>query len=423
MMQAPRLLLVIANLWIITNVRSWTSIARQSRSIFQRSFFPQSFQSNCILQSHKEEECLIPIPNPNSNPHSKSLSGVSYASVSRGIDALYPPHELEKRNAHSRTDGYWKYVSRGEDPPKEFTYGEFDVEFFGELLDIAWNYFVCGNESGSGSGNSSSIPWKDKVFCDIGSGAGRLVLSAAALHPHWKLCRGLEILPTIHDVSVQVLNDCKLRNVESANSTEYSLRIPNFKSNETIAEVQDDSNAHLPLAPIHLTCGSFTDPYECLYDLDCAFVFSSCMKPQLLNELSIAIGRQLRPGSIIITTEFPLVLRGTIDPLEEDDTMPHGDYEIELLDKIDGWCWLMGGQSTAYIHRVKKSLWKEYDGPRTKPVLSLEDEAYRLVQLIESGKLTDPKAFWRGVHNELSFRGIDAKSLSIEEIVLELISK
>jgi hypothetical protein len=32
---------------------------------------------------------------------------------------LYPPFELEKRNAQSRTDGYWKYVSRGEEPPKE----------------------------------------------------------------------------------------------------------------------------------------------------------------------------------------------------------------------------------------------------------------------------------------------------------------
>ena len=416
-MQRRRKCVVVINLWIITTVRSWittTNVGQPSRS-------------KHILQTHRaesqQEECLIPTPNPNSDPNAKSMSGVSYASVTRGIDALYPPHELEKRNAHSRTDGYWKYVSKGEEPPKEFTYGEFDVEFFGELLDIAWNYFVCSNDTELGSSNSSSTPWKDKVFCDIGSGAGRLVLSAAALHPHWKLCRGLEILPTIHDVSVQVLNDCKLPGDEISNSTEYSLCVPEINSNQTITQAEDSSNLHLPLAPIHFACGSFTDPYQSLYDIDCAFVFSSCMKPQLLKELSIAIGRQLRPGSIIITTEFPLVLRGTIDPLEDDVTMPHGDYEIELLDKVDGWCWLMGGESTAYIHRVKKSLWGEYKGPRTKPQMSLEDEAYQLVQLIESGKLTDPKAFWRGVHNELYFRGINVESLSIEEIVLELLSK
>lgn len=366
----------------------------------------------------QEEECLlIPEPNPNSDPNATSLSNVPYSLVTRGIDALYPPQELTKRNAQSRTDGYWKYVSRGEDPPKEFTYGEFDIEFFGELLDIAWKFFTEDHEQR----DASSVPWNNRVFCDIGSGTGRLVLSAAALHPNWKLCRGLEILQTIYDISVQILDDCTLTAEERASvSATYGLRIP-VVNGTNVCQEPEESNSSLPLAPIQFTCGSFLNAYEYLGNIDCAFVFSSCMKPSLIKDLSTAIGRQFRPGSIIITTEFPLVLRGQIDPLENDDSMPHGHYEIELLEKVDGWCWLMGGESTAYIHRVKTSLWSEYAGPRTKPNLSLDDEAYQLVQLMESGQLTDTKAFWRDVHNEMSFRGVSLADLSYEELIIELL--
>ena len=130
------------------------------------------------------------------------------------------------------------------------------------------------------------------------------------------------------------------------------------------------------------------------------------MKPELVKELSIAIGRQCKPGTIIITTEFPLFLSGTIEPLDMDESMPHGEYEIQLLEKIDGWCWLLGGQSTAYIHRVQTSLWEQYDGPRPMPHISLEEEAYQLVQLIESGKLTDSNEFLRRVRNDMIFNGL-----------------
>lgn len=407
---------ILAYLFIA--VESWAPITCQQISRLQEfitsSDIGLSAQKRAIIPTG---ECLVPEPNPNSDPNAKSLSGVPLSHVTRGIDALYPPQELEKRNAQSRTDGYWKYVSRGEEPPKEFTYGEFDVEFFGELLDTAWEYFT---ESEEQSDDASSVAWKDKVFCDIGSGTGRLVLSAAALHPNWKLCRGLEILQKIHDISVQILDDCELSADGSDSSlTKYCLRVP--MANETSTCWKKEQILPLPLAQIQYTCGSFLNAYEYLGDIDCAFVFSSCMKPSLVKDLSIAIGRQLRPGSIIITTEFPLVLRGHIDPLKDDKSMPHGNYEIELLEKVDGWCWLMGGESTAYIHRVKTSLWKEYAGPRNKPQLSLEDEMYQLVQLMRSDQLTDPDAFWRDVCNELSFRGISPDGLSSEELLNELL--
>ena len=82
------------------------------------------------------------------------------------------------------------------------------------------------------------------------------------------------------------------------------------------------------------------------------------------------------------------------------------EYEIQLLEKIDGWCWLLGGKSTAYIHRVQTSLWEEYDGPRAMPKPSLEEEAYQLVQLIESGKFTDANEFLRRVRNDMIFHGL-----------------
>jgi hypothetical protein len=400
--------------------QAWTFLPHQrslQRTNRVSSFSPQKLQLHESPRTRTQEECLIPLPNPNADPNATSLSNVSFSAVSRGIDLLYPPHELETRNSKSRTDGYWKFLERGEDPPKEFTYGEFDVDFFGELLDRAWGYYVEGHGDAA-STEPSCIPWKDKVFCDIGSGTGRLVIAAAALHPNWKLSRGLEILQGIHDVAVHIGDTCKLSAAEyetNNKSLQYILRVPMETNNQTNTPVlREESNSSLPLAPIQFTCGSFSDPYQYLGDIDCAFVFSSCMKPPLLKELSVAIGRQFRPGSIVITTEFPLVLRGQIHPLEEDDSMPHGGYELEILERVDGWCWLMGGESTAYIHRVKKSLWEDYSGPRTKPILSLEEEAFRLVQLMERGELTDTKRFMRNVYNNFLFHGISLTSLATD---------
>jgi hypothetical protein len=91
--------------------------------------------------------------------------------------------------------------------------------------------------------------------------------------------------------------------------------------------------------------------------------------------------------------------------------MPFGDYEIELLDKIDGWCWLMGGESTAYIHRVKRSLSENYGGPREVPYLDLKEEAFQLVQLMEKGELTDTKEFMRNVRNNMIFNGLPPEFL------------
>jgi hypothetical protein len=101
--------------------------------------------------------------------------------VESGLDVLFPPEDIGDRNFISRKDGYWSFVYKGEEPDKALVYGEFEVGFFAQLLDRAAHHF---------SDSSMDNNWDDRVFCDLGSGAGRLVIGAAALHPGWKLCRG-----------------------------------------------------------------------------------------------------------------------------------------------------------------------------------------------------------------------------------------
>ena len=388
--------------------------------------------------SRSEEECLLlPEPNPNFNANATSLSGVLFSKVMSGIDALYPPYELTKRNARSRSDGYWKYIERGEEPPQQLTYGEFDVDFFGILLDKSWKYFLEMEMSSTSDkvehGKQHHVedtphPWEGRTFCDIGSGSGRLVLTAAALHPAWKLCRGIEILSGLHNMSVSIAKSCRrpeddsmarqMLGMKNDEHELFALRIPcgNASDNATPLRASNNRAQYLPLAPIEFTCGSFTDPYEYVGDIDCAFCFSSCMKPDIIQDLSVAIGRQCKPGTIVITTEFPLFLHGRVDPVDNDASIPYGPYEIELLEKVDGWCWLLGGQSTAYIHRVKRSSWEDYAGPRRRPQSSLEAEAYNLVQLIENGTLTNKNDFLRRVRNSMIFHDLPPEFIpEIEE--------
>jgi len=283
-----------------------------------------------------------------------SSSGTMYCDVLSGLNKLYPPDELSARNAISRTDGYWKYISKGEEPPPTLTYGEFDFLFFSDLIDKA----IVLHDGGEGRGNIA-----EKTFTDIGSGTGRLVIGAAALHPKLKLSRGIEILQGIHDSAVSNLELC----TKSDETQWLSYGMTNGNEGE------------LNLASIEFECGSFDDPYEYIGDSDVIFVFSTCFTPEMMSNLSDGIGRQCKPGTIVITTEYKLNTSGLIDPLVSDSRMPHGDYSIDLVDSIDGTCWLVGGRSTAHVHKVTKSLW-DGTGPRQKPETSVQLECVQEAQ-------------------------------------------
>ena len=110
------------------------------------------------------------------------------------MQILYPPQNLEQRNAQSRTNGYWPYINNGQKPPQQLKHGEFDFYFFAQLIDKALGYYD-GTSFGSNVDNNNTTgiaaspdtthtnnTWEGKVFADIGSGTGRLVLAAAALH-------------------------------------------------------------------------------------------------------------------------------------------------------------------------------------------------------------------------------------------------
>jgi hypothetical protein len=136
----------------------------------------------------------------------------------------------------------------------------------------------------------------------------------------------------------------------------------------------------------------------------------------MMASLGKAIGRQCKPGAIVITTDYVLPLEGDIEPLEDDESMPSGPYKLELVESVGGWCWLTGGQSTAHIHRVITSLWQDGDGPRRRPVIPMEVQAYRIIKAMEAGELTDSKTFLRRVRNNMVFHGFPEKWLpSLDE--------
>lgn len=372
-------------------------------------------------------EKLIPEENPDFDPTRESSSGIPYVDVSEGLNRLYPPEALEERNAASRTDGYWPFIQKGEDPPKQFTYGEFDFFFLAELLDraVVQEY--------------AKTSWDDKVFCDIGSGTGRLVLGAAALHPGWKLCRGIEILEGISDVAQSKLESCRedvsnihidegeaeeldewtenengllVKAIETKEEQEEGGEAAGQKEADDIIEhgyaLPVDDDKRRSLAPVEFVCGSFEDPYLYFGDVDCVFCFSSCMSSSILQSLSQAVGRQCRPGAIVITTDFSLELRGYIPANADDEDLPHGEYQLALLETVDGYCWLTGGQSTAYIHRVEKSLW-DGTGPRIKPELPISEKAFRAVMAMEEAKDSSAIRFLSGVRNNMFFAGFPEK--------------
>eukprot|EP00536_Pseudo-nitzschia_multiseries_P004072 jgi/Psemu1/237266/estExt_Genewise1.C_660022 len=285
------------------------------------------------------------------------------------MDALFPRQGLDERIALSRKDGYWPFIKAGEDPPQEFVYGEFEFLLLEKSLERACELLEKDDE--------------DIVFCDLGSGTGRLVIATAALHPKWKLCRGIELLESIYEEAVEKVQDSSVSN----DTTGMNLSLPT-------------NDGSLTLAPIQLECGSFLDPYSSFCDANVLFCFSSCLPKHLLTELARSIGRQALPGTIVITTEYQLPLGGVLDPLPDDPEYPSGEYEFELVDTFSGDCTAVGGVSTVFIYRVVKSLGT--GERRVQPSIPVSELAYRAVQHMED---TDPKIFVRQVSNQMAFLG------------------
>jgi hypothetical protein len=279
--------------------------------LVQAASFQVNFQRSATTSSSTSLH-LQPVEDPNAKLNSKSLAGVVYSDVLDGLDRLYPPSDYAQRNAVSRAGGYWPYIKDGEEPPLELTYGEFDLPFFAEIIDKAVSFVGDGG---------STTSWEGKTFCDIGSGTGRLVVSAAALHPGLRLCRGVEFLTSCHDYGLDLVAKCN-----------------------NVLQVADDRG--LPMAPIELTNGSIGDDSTFVGDVDVFFISSSAMPSEVLDMISKAVGKQCKPGTVVVSTDYEIPREGVIDGKP---------YRLELLETMDGYCWIVGGKSTAYYYRLVQS--------------------------------------------------------------------
>lgn len=387
-------------------------------------------------QTSEKEISLLPEQNPYANNTATSLSGVRYSHVLNGLEAVFPPSELDRRTALSRTDGYFPFLREGKDPPQEFTYGEFDFYFFASLLDAAFDHYQTDprnqNDSIGAARNTAPQDWTNKTFCDIGSGTGRLVFAAAALHPGWKVCRGIELLPGIHEAALEIQqrlatpgpeNSQRLEQEPLTNHNDGSdrtddigdsrqtmkndpileLPIPHSANNDNYNDEEHQSTS-LPLAPVEFVCGSFEDPYVHFGDADIIFLFSTCLPKEGLANFAEAVGRQCKPGTIVITTDYMLPLEGFVRPVPGDDRIPSGNFKFTLQEQIQGWVWLTGGASTAFIQRVEQSAWDpEHTGPWERPEIPLEEKAYQAIQALEK---IDSERFLRSVYNDIIFSGL-----------------
>ena len=382
-------------------------------------------------QTSDNEITLLPEQNPYANNTATSVSGVRYSHVLSGLEAIFPPTELDRRTALSRTDGYFPFLREGKDPPQEFTYGEFDFYFFASLLDAAHDHYRADPRN---QNNVAQQDWTSKTFCDIGSGTGRLVFAAAALHPGWKVCRGIELLPGIHEAAVEIQQSLATKVPSQSQLQDESLvAIQDEKDNDIednhddvanldtnintapllelpipFSECNDDDNneqpTHLPMAPVEFVCGSFEDPYVHFGDADIIFLFSTCLPKEGLANFAEAVGRQCKPGTIVITTDYMLPLEGTVPPVEGDDSIPSGNFKLTLQEQIQGWVWLTGGASTAFIQRVEQSAWDpEHTGPWERPETPVEEKAYQAIQALKS---LDSERFMISVYNDIIFSGL-----------------
>ena len=196
------------------------------------------------------------------------------------------------RNAAARKDGYWPFISKKQTPPTEYTYGEFPLPFFSELIDRGVN-LLPSLHNGQRSGAE---------FVDLGSGAGRLVLAAASMNPGWKRVRGVEFLPSLHSLAEEKLSEAKA--------------LPEFLT-----------------SPVVLEARSWDSPELDLSSVDIAFAYTTALPAEggLLVSFTQALKSKLKKNTVVITTDYQL-----------------GDG-FSLLSTIDGENPGTGGLSTGYI--------------------------------------------------------------------------
>lgn len=118
---------------------------------------------------------------------------------------------------------------------------------------------------------------KGGVFVDLGSGLGKMVL-AAALPGVFSECRGVEILPELHESAVKargaLLSDLAGRGLPPP--SEVSLRCGDMLREESVA------------------------------DADVVFVFATCFPPEVMSSLETKLSEEMRRGArlVLVSKQF-----------------------------------------------------------------------------------------------------------------------
>ena len=250
---------------------------------------------------------------------SASASRVPLAEAERLVGALFPggPGDaLGSRNAAAFShrlslgrvaqlgpDMVYRPGMLGGDVDTALTYGEYNLDFFARLVDVA-----LGGASLPGYAADDGTPVAGKAFVDVGSGCGRLVFAASYLWPQLRSCVGIEKVRSLHELAVKA---------EAAGTPEMEA------------------------APRTFLLG---DANELLGTIDADVAFAYCSTwPSIGDELttfSSMCGRHLRRGSRVVTTDRKLA----------DDA--DGEYSFRLLEAFDGTNAETGGTSTGYVWEV-----------------------------------------------------------------------
>ena len=157
----------------------------------------------------------------------------------------------------------------------DLTYGELDLDFFLELI-------------------SHTQPRPSETFFDIGSGCGRLVVSAALHHP-WQQSVGIEVVPALHEEAVS-----KHRQLAACVDGQNGL---SMSPCTFICELAETAVPRFLGAPAHDGDGDSRD--TCV-----AFMYANtwpCGKGFRLERMSDLLGRHLPTGSRVVVVGRRLV--------------------------------------------------------------------------------------------------------------------
>lgn len=240
------------------------------------------------------------------NVASESLSRVEGRSVVNRL--LLPAQDYDKRSSYARdaqgvTGGS---ILTADDPVLSMAYGEFPLESFDELLDLAMinRAELLATES---SEQSFELPSSPLELVDLGSGCGRLVFYVSLTRGGrtkderpWSV-HGIEAADELHQEALRSVNrgiEAELFQPRTTSiSTTESLEFPESETTNTFS--------------LHL--GSVADYSHVLHKAQVLFAYSSAFPASGFSEelsamlldtsWSRTLAERCRPGCVAITTD------------------------------------------------------------------------------------------------------------------------